>query len=215
MAGVPPGWYRDPAGSPSLRWWDGSQWTAYLWPSSGWPAVYWARSVRRATEREARIGRFAAPAIWAFAAANAAVVVLSIALVAMLVSVFRQAIDDLGTNLTPTFPTLQPFGMLQVTIDLLETVETAAAVVLLVWQYRAASLARCLGYPARRSPALGVVSWFLPVVNLWFPYQALARLLASRARGSFDGPSGVARLSRLRCPAVLLGAHRAGIAPRR
>ncbi len=49
----------------------------------------------------------------------------------------------------------------------------AVAVVFLVWQHSAASTARDLGYPARRSPALGVGSWFIPVVGLWFPYQAL------------------------------------------
>jgi len=27
---VPPGWYRDPAGSEQLRWWDGTAWTAHL-----------------------------------------------------------------------------------------------------------------------------------------------------------------------------------------
>jgi len=29
------------------------------------------------------------------------------------------------------------------------------------------------GYPARRSPALGVGGWFIPVCNFWFPYQAI------------------------------------------
>jgi hypothetical protein len=24
---IPPGWYRDPAGAPMMRWWDGGQWT--------------------------------------------------------------------------------------------------------------------------------------------------------------------------------------------
>jgi hypothetical protein len=28
----PPGWYRDPAGSSALRWWDGHQWTAHIAP---------------------------------------------------------------------------------------------------------------------------------------------------------------------------------------
>jgi Protein of unknown function (DUF2510) len=31
-AGIPAGWYTDPAGSGHLRWWDGSAWTAHLAP---------------------------------------------------------------------------------------------------------------------------------------------------------------------------------------
>lgn len=27
---TPPGWYADPAGSPALRWWDGTAWTEHL-----------------------------------------------------------------------------------------------------------------------------------------------------------------------------------------
>ena len=46
-------------------------------------------------------------------------------------------------------------------------------VLLLIWQYRAAETARMLSLPARRSPTLGVVSWFIPVVNFWFPYQSI------------------------------------------
>jgi hypothetical protein len=52
-------------------------------------------------------------------------------------------------------------------------INLAGFIVFLVWQNRAASTARSLGYPARRSPALGVGGWFIPVCNLWFPYQAL------------------------------------------
>jgi hypothetical protein len=46
-------------------------------------------------------------------------------------------------------------------------------VLLLMWQYRAAKTARLLDLPAAHSPGLGVGSWFIPVVNFWFPYQAL------------------------------------------
>ena len=42
----------------------------------------------------------------------------------------------------------------------------------LSWQYKAADTAR-LFLPARRSPGLGVGSWFIPVVSLWFPYQSI------------------------------------------
>ena len=42
-----------------------------------------------------------------------------------------------------------------------------------IWQHRAASAARALGIPSRRSPAWGVGAWFVPVVNLWVPYSAI------------------------------------------
>jgi hypothetical protein len=42
-----------------------------------------------------------------------------------------------------------------------------------MWQFKAADTARLLRLPARRSPGLGVGSWFIPIVNFWFPYQAI------------------------------------------
>jgi hypothetical protein len=61
--------------------------------------------------------------------------------------------------------------------DLLSVVNlvviTPFYIVVLVWQYRAAKTARLLALPAAHSPGLGVGSWFIPVVNFWFPYQAL------------------------------------------
>jgi Domain of unknown function (DUF4328) len=61
----------------------------------------------------------------------------------------------------------------QIITPVLALINVAAFVLFLVWQHRAASTARSLGYPARRSPALGVGGWFIPVCNFWFPYQAL------------------------------------------
>jgi hypothetical protein len=52
-------------------------------------------------------------------------------------------------------------------------VTIAAIVFACIWQYRAASAARALGYPAARSPGWGVGCWFVPIVNLWMPYGAV------------------------------------------
>jgi Domain of unknown function (DUF4328)/Protein of unknown function (DUF2510) len=52
-----------------------------------------------------------------------------------------------------------------------------AAIVALVWQHRAASAGRALGIPSDQSPAWGVGSWFVPVVNYWIPYQAVRNCL--------------------------------------
>jgi hypothetical protein len=54
----------------------------------------------------------------------------------------------------------------------------AAIVVVCVWQFRAATAARALRLPATRSPGWGVAFWFIPVVNLWMPYQAIRDCLA-------------------------------------
>ncbi|MGP0031455.1 MAG: DUF4328 domain-containing protein [Acidimicrobiales bacterium] len=66
-----------------------------------------------------------------------------------------------------------------VTVGALLGLATIAAVVCAcIWQYRAASTARALGLPAKHSPGWGVGSWFVPVVNLWMPYQAIRDCLA-------------------------------------
>ena len=68
------------------------------------------------------------------------------------------------------------------TTDPLELILGLAAIVALVfaliWQFRAASAARALGYPAARSPGWGVGCWFVPIVSLWMPYQAIRDCLA-------------------------------------
>jgi hypothetical protein len=49
----------------------------------------------------------------------------------------------------------------------------AAVVAACIWQHRAATAARALGFPSRRSPGWGVGAWFVPIVNLWIPYGAI------------------------------------------
>jgi hypothetical protein len=52
-----------------------------------------------------------------------------------------------------------------------------AGVIFLVWMYRAATVARLLNLPARRTPGLAVASFVIPIVNLWWPYQSTCDLL--------------------------------------
>jgi hypothetical protein len=47
------------------------------------------------------------------------------------------------------------------------------SITFLVWQHRVTNIARYIGYPAHHSSRWGVGSWFVPVVNLWIPFQAL------------------------------------------
>lgn len=49
----------------------------------------------------------------------------------------------------------------------------AALAGMAVWSNKVAGIGRALGYPARHSPGWAVGGWFVPVVNLWFPYQSI------------------------------------------
>jgi hypothetical protein len=57
--------------------------------------------------------------------------------------------------------------------DLVSLAAIAAVICACIWQYRAASTARALGYQAKHSPGWGVGCWFVPIISLWMPYQAI------------------------------------------
>jgi hypothetical protein len=69
-------------------------------------------------------------------------------------------------------PAISAFGGILILVTIVAVVQAC------IWQYRAASTARALGYPAKHSPGWGVGSWFVPIVSLWMPYQAIRDCLA-------------------------------------
>ena len=89
---------------------------------------------------------------------------------------FHLALNAAQNHQTVPVPTApEPFGGLTAVLILFGI---AAIVVECMWQFRAASAARAMGLPAKRSPGWGVGFWFIPVVNLWMPYQAIRDCLA-------------------------------------
>lgn len=158
----PPGWYLDPYGSPSLRWWDGRYWTHHRRPPPPRPPGH--------AGHNERMGRHT----------MLAEAILSVVLTAAHGYVLARFIRELGPYLeraqtsppgqVPPLPA--SFAMLAVmaVVGLLAWIPLALE---LTWSYRSASAAAALGIPAKREPIWAVVGWFVPVINWWFPYESI------------------------------------------
>jgi Domain of unknown function (DUF4328)/Protein of unknown function (DUF2510) len=198
--GAPPGWYADPAGGPGQRWWDGYAWTeATVLPSTPPPppgSTAMASLAHQAPpaapaylgsqpglHRQPNAADLVAREAAMVPRARVAVIAYGTTLILNLINerLQRAQLRTLGHEYHRIFtaiqhnrtaPTIsnQPEDSLGLILGLLAIV---AIIFALVWQFRAASAARALGYPATRSPAWGVGCWFVPVVNLWMPYQAV------------------------------------------
>lgn len=170
--GPPPGWYADPAGPGSLRWWDGWSWTAYTAPLSpplASPLV--PAPARDLPHPAASLAGERRAAGWA---RRAVVVIAGVQAIATPWTVYLGAFEDRnflrlsdGATSPPMLPADFYWGYLPVAVG------TVAIVLLAVWMYRAAVHARRLGLPARRSAVWAWLAWMIPVVNFWFPYQVI------------------------------------------
>jgi Domain of unknown function (DUF4328)/Protein of unknown function (DUF2510) len=198
--GAPPGWYPDPAGGPGQRWWDGYAWTEATVlpqqpppPPPPWagapPPLGVAASVAPWVTASQRLSAFNASKLVGDELGMVPIARLAVVMPAVyyLVNLVVQRVNadqlravghqfrldwhDAQHGITPP-PYHGPSGFS--TVSLIVGLFTLAAVVVAcVWQHRAAAAGRALGIPSRRSPAWGVGSWFVPVVNLWVPYSAI------------------------------------------
>lgn len=177
----PAGWFPDPGGA-GLRWWDGSQWTEHTHVApfaQPYPYPY-ARPVvdpAQAVRDERRMAGVARHVIVVYGLLMLIGGYLVQRLFGSFVPLMTDSIRRLEAGGQPDprmFPLWGPeFALLQ----LFNLVQLGALVVLLVWVYRAAKAGAALGIPARHSPGWAVGWWFVPVVNLWFPAEALVDLL--------------------------------------
>ncbi len=197
FGGPPPGWYPDPSGEKAWRWWDGSRWTEhasnpssslgpYGYGSEPGPASFGHQGVVvdpgtleyfAAEQRSAPWGKRA------FAAYVAVVTLMLIGAWAQrshLRDIFHTLRVEIDTGVRQ--PTDQTAGFSGIT-SLALVLDVPFYVFMLVWQYRAARAARFLGLAATHSPGLGAGAWFIPVVNFWFPYQALRDCLPPDSPG--------------------------------
>ena len=197
--GAPPGWYADPAGGPGQRWWDGYAWSEATvlpqhpppppWAGAAAPqgpatqVAPWAVASERlntfTASQSVEVERRMVPVARFAVAVPAVYFLVSLVLQRLNADQLRSAghqfrIDwhDAQHGITPP-PYHAPGNSLAPVGLLVGVITLAAVVVACIWQHRAASAGRALGIPSRSSPAWGVGSWFVPIVNLWIPYSAV------------------------------------------
>jgi hypothetical protein len=190
--GAPPGWYPDPAGGPGQRWWDGYAWTDATalpqvplpppgaspgtpsHPGYGAPVPYGARQAAQASVGMelgiAPLGRLALSFAGVSTLVNLISWVAEASQLRHLGHQIHRSMEAAAHNRPgPVLTTPSSFTV----TSLVGVVAIAAIVIKCIWQFRAATAARALGLPARHSPGWGVGSRFVPIVNLWMPYQAV------------------------------------------
>jgi hypothetical protein len=165
-----PGWYQDPGAQWRFRWWDGGAWTAFTAPAGPPPG---GRFAPEAVARQERLWSWAQAAVIVYVVQAVGTAILSVSRSAQWPKLFhwyRQLVAHVGTPgyVAPRAPALVPSWTILSGLPAI-----LATVLFLMWQYRAAQAGRAIGLPAARSPGWGVGSWFVPVVNLWMPMQAL------------------------------------------
>jgi hypothetical protein len=158
---APAAWHRDPWGLAGMRWWDGAQWTGYV---SGPPP---ARVAPPDLAGERSLARFLRPALLAAGVVQAVTFVTSVDQVQWVVDHWDQLMRTDGGPV-PRMPTTAATSISQ----LGALVALAVGVLFLVWFHRAANTGWSSGMPARRGPMLATLSFLIPIINLWWPYQS-------------------------------------------
>lgn len=156
---IPAGWHPDPWGLAALRWWDGATWTGHI---SGPPTP---RTGTIDLEGERALARWVRPALIFGGLAQAAGLLAGAEQSKWFVAHWDELTGPNPRVSSPPVSTAGNIGQLAFLIGV------SVAVLFLLWFYRAATTGWSR-LPARRGPVLSTLSFIIPVLNLWWPYQA-------------------------------------------
>jgi len=169
MSTTPPGWHHDPWRQAPMRWWDGTHWTEH---TADWSGNLGAAPVARGPGVGAHLLRERAITPWLRALLYLWPVAVALSLGGIAASV--SDLSDGGDSGGASAVTL--LGQLGGLVGI------AVLVLRIIWLYRAATVARDLGLPARRQPMHSAIGWLVPIINYWWPYQGLTDLFPEARR---------------------------------
>lgn len=190
----PAAWYPDPAGSPGLRYWDGTAWTAHTAYTDGPSAVAATRTVAprpdldgaRLFATERRLAGWLRLLLPVAGIALAAYLMIAEITMYAIGPGWRREMRRFfrDTSGSPKPPTLripdslvQDLRVLQRISDVSLLVLVVVGVVFIIWLGTAGKVALAEGRLPRRAPWLGAWSFAIPILHLWWPYIATRDLL--------------------------------------
>jgi hypothetical protein len=170
----PAGWFPDPdSGGTTWRWWDGAQWAP---PGYGYatydPAAH-ARELALRAESTRRIGRWF----------RGAIALLGLTLLSSSIGigfVFHDTIQGSTPGTDQGTPRgFIVFGLFWMLFGVCSWAYTG---LFIAWLYQAGKYADLQRWPARRSRTLGAFSVLIPVLQYWWPYEAICDIYPPGAR---------------------------------
>jgi hypothetical protein len=170
MTELPPaGWYPDPeARGTTWRWWDGTRWSA---PAYGYGGGYGAVVPAVVLERyRAATSKFGSWLRWAMLANLLSFVVIAIGVALVFRGNFFDRVDGPISGETQFSGSFLAIQLVSLPLNLVSFAYVGS---LIAWIYQAGKFAEARGWPASRGRTLGAFSVLIPVVNLWWPYEAV------------------------------------------
>jgi len=178
----PAAWYPDPAGSPGLRYWDGTVWTSHTAYTDGPTAVVAATAApedpARLLASEQNLARslrvlllFAGPAL-------VVQIVASAWFIRGFAPFYREFIENPNDRITVDLPNNMWLSLVS---NAASMVFLATGLVFILWLGTASKVARSKGLELRRTPWVGAWSFLIPILHWWWPYRAVKDLFVADA----------------------------------
>ncbi|MEI6620637.1 MAG: DUF2510 domain-containing protein [Actinomycetes bacterium] len=179
------GWYPDPYVPGYLRWWDGTAWSERVSPIAASPDLSTPVGVQLAPEptptdpaadlaEEQKYGNWARGALFAGAAAYA----VYFFFIALPYGAFLR--DLMNGSLQNSYsyrsrysyqPDLTKMLGFEAGILLFQAVLLGVGILFILWLFRAATIGKRAGLPAKWQPVWAIVSFIIPVLNFFVPYM--------------------------------------------